>query len=93
MKEPNKIDPVNGKILKATRTDSSLKNITIAECTELDGSNLYRGNCFVPHDDQLPLRLIQEHRDTALTDHPGRMKTYDLLDRHYYWKNMQSQVE
>jgi hypothetical protein len=53
----------------------------------------YRGKRDVPEGDQLQLRLIQEHHDTALAGHPGRAKTCDLLDRQYYWRDMRRQVD
>jgi len=85
-------DPLSGKIINAIRTNSSLKEITIADCTEQDGRVQYRGKQYVPESDQLRLRLIQEHRDTALAEHPGRVKRFELLDRQYYWKEMRRQV-
>jgi hypothetical protein len=77
-------DPLHNKILKAIRQGDSLKDITVDECTEQEGQLWYRGKCYVPEGDQLRLRLIQEHHDTALAGHPGRAQTFDLLDRQYY---------
>ena len=64
-------DPLPNKILEAIRQRGSLKDITVAECTEQDGQVWYRGKRYVPEGDQLRLRLIQEHHDTALAGHPG----------------------
>jgi hypothetical protein len=64
-------DPLPEKILEAIRQGGSLKDITVAECTEQEGKVWYRGKCYVPEGDQLRLRLIQEHHDTALAGHPG----------------------
>jgi hypothetical protein len=86
-------DPLPNRILEAIRQGGSLKEITVAECTEQEGKVWYRGKCYVPEGDQLRLRLIQEHHDTALAGHPGRAKTFDLLDRKYYWKDMRKQVD
>jgi hypothetical protein len=58
-------DSLPSKISEAVRTQDSLKEITIAECTEQDGQVWYRGKRCVPEADQLRLRLIQEHPDTA----------------------------
>jgi len=93
MTEAYATDPVQGKILEAIRTNGSLKDITTEECTEQDGKDKYRGKHYVPESDQLRLRLIQEHHDTALAGHPGRPKTCDLLDRQYYWKDMRKLVD
>jgi len=88
-----KDDPLPNKILKAISQGDSLKNITVAECTEQEGQMWYRGKRYVPKGDQLRLRLIQEHHNTALAGHPGQAKTFDLLDRQYYWKEMRKQVD
>ena len=93
MSDVYKTDPLPGKILEAIRTNGSLKDITVAVCTKQDREIQYRGKCYVPKGDQLRLRLIQEHHDTALAGHPGRAKTFNLLDRQYYWKDMRKQVD
>jgi hypothetical protein len=58
-----------------------------------DGKLSCQGKRYVPEGEQLQLRLIQEHHNTVLAGHPGRAKTFDLLDRQYYWKDMQKQVD
>jgi len=85
--------PLPGKILKAVPEKGNLKQIPVAQCAEQNGQVLYRGKRYVPEGDELRLRLIQEHHDTALARHPGKVKTYDLLDREYDWKEMQRQVD
>jgi len=86
-------DPLPDKILKAIREGNSLNEITVVECKEQDRQVWYRGKHYVPEGDQLQLRLIQEHHDTALAGHPGWAKTFDVLDRQYYWKDMRKQVD
>jgi len=93
MTEAYETDPLPGKILQAIRTNGSLKDITIAECTEQEGRIQYREKHYILESDQLRLRLIQEHHDTALAGHPGRAKMFDPLDRQDYWKNMRKQVD
>jgi len=74
-------DPLPDTIFKATREGNSLKEITVAECKEQDGQVLYSGKRYVPEGDQLQLRLMHEHHDMALAEHPGQAKTCDVLDR------------
>jgi len=88
MTEAYEMKPLSGEIVEAIRTNSSFKEIIIAECTEYDGKIQYRGKCYVLESDQLRLQLIQEHHDTALAGQPGMAKTFDLLDRQYYRKDM-----
>jgi len=92
-KEAYKSDPLPGKIIDAIRRNVSLREIAIAEYTKQDGKIQYRGKQYVAESDQLRLRLIQEHHDTALAGHLGRAETFDLLDRQYYWKEMRKQVD
>jgi len=93
MTEAYETDPLSGKILEAIRMIGSLKEIRVAECTEQERRIQYRGKKYVPESDQLRLRLIQVHHDTALAGHPGRAKTFNPLDRQYYWKDMRKQVD
>jgi hypothetical protein len=86
-------DPLPNKILNAMRQGVNLKDITVGECMEQEEQVWYRGQRYVPEGDQLRLQLIQEHHDTALAGHPGRAKTFDLLDRQYYWKDTRKQVD
>jgi hypothetical protein len=81
-------NPLPKKIVEAIRQGGSLKDITVAECTKQERKVWYKGKCYVPEGDKLRLRLRQEHHNTALAGHPGRAKTFDLLDRKYYWKDM-----
>jgi len=93
MTEAYETDPLPGKILEAIRTKSGLQEVTITECIEDGGRIWYRENLYVPDNDELRLPIIQEHHDTALAGHPGRAETFDLLDREYYWKEMQKDVD
>jgi len=88
-----KNDPLPSRILEAICQGDSLKEITVAEYTEQERQVWNRGKRYVPEGDQLRLRLIQEHHDTALAGHSGQVKTFDLLDRQYYWKDMWRQVD
>ena len=87
------VDPLTDRILSAIQSNGSLKETTVAECTELEGRVLYRGKCYVPEDDQLQLCLIHEHYNTVLAGYLERAKTVDLLDGEYYWKDTRKQVD
>jgi len=91
--KPYETDPLPGRILEAIRVKNGLQEITIAECIEDGGWIRYRGNLYVPDDDELHLRIIKEHHDTALAGHPGRAKTFDLVDREDYCNEMRKDVD
>jgi hypothetical protein len=59
-------DPLPGKILEAIPRKDHLKENTVAQCTEEEGQVWYREKLYLPEGDQLRLKLIQEHYDTAL---------------------------
>jgi len=59
-------DPLPGRILEAIRTNTQWKEITIVEYTEKAEQVWYRGKRYVPEDEELWLRLIQKHHNTAL---------------------------
>jgi len=81
MTQAYETNPLPGTILEEIQMNSGLQEITVAECTENEGRVMYRGNVYLPDMDELPVRIIQEHHDTALAGHPGQANTFDLLDR------------
>ena len=67
--------------------------VSIADCSQRDGRLYYkRRQLWVPADDELRLVIIRSHHDSLAAGHPGREKTYDLLQRQYYWPGMYDQV-
>ena len=72
-------DPRPGRIFEAIRTKNQLQEITIAECIENRVRMRYIGNLYVPDNDELRLRIIQEHHDTALAGHLGQTKHLTCL--------------
>ena len=58
-----------------------------------DGQLLYRNCRYVPDDQALRLRLMQDHHDPPAIGHLGRAKTLDLLSRQYCWSSMRKDVE
>ena len=93
LEETSERDTLVRRILSAVRQGTSMREITVAECSEVEGHLYYRGKRYVPKDPELQLRLIKENHDTRLAGHPGRSKTFDLLSRQYYWKTMRKQVD
>ena len=87
-------DPFPHKVLQQLRNgERHSKEITLSECTEINGQLHYRERIYVPDHHFLRLRLCREHHDTPVAGHPGKAKTYELLVRNYYWLNMQRFVD
>jgi hypothetical protein len=78
LEEASKQDCLVGKILDSVRQDTSMQEITVAECSEEKGQLYYLGKRYVPDNLEIQLRLITKHHDTPLAGHPGRSKTFDL---------------
>ena len=93
LEEAGRQDDLPQRILDAVRQGTSMREIMVAECSEQRGQLNYQGNRYVPEDSELQLRLIKEHHDTPLAGHPGRSKSFNLLNRQYYWKTMRKQVD
>lgn len=68
--------------------------INISECS-IDEQDrlLYRNRRWVPNNEPLRTRLMQEAHDSPLTGHPGKNTMYAILARRVYWPNMTSDVQ
>ena len=60
------------------------KDISLAECSEVEGRLHYRNKLYVPDSHKLRMRLCKEHHDHPVTGHPGVIKTFNLIRREYY---------
>jgi hypothetical protein len=94
-------------ILKATQTDpfaqwiitalfegtQHRQEITLSECQVHNGCLYYQHCLYVPADDALRLRIIQNNHDVPAAGHPGRAKTFDLIRRRYFWPTLRKDVE
>ena len=46
----------------------------------------------VPKNEDLLNRIIYEYHDSETMGHPGYLKTYIKIRKHYYWKNMEKTI-
>src|SRR5258706_15046518 len=49
---------------------------------------LYRGRVYVPDDPQLHHDLVHAHHSAAVTRHPRRWKTLELVSQNYWWPGL-----
>jgi len=76
-------------VITALRDDQQkLKEFSLAECTLQSDRVYYRDRLLIFEDEKLRLRLLQLSHDTSIASHSGRVKTYEILSRHYYWPGM-----
>ena len=86
-----KKDPIPRRVLELlARGANYLKDLTIADCSVVNGRLHYQGLLYVPDYHALYLCLCKLHHDTPIAGHLGIGNTYELLHRSYYWPNMQS---
>ena len=57
-----------------------------------DGSLRYRGQVVVPQLTDLREEILRELHYSRIIMHPGGMKMYRDLHRHYYWSGMKRHV-
>jgi len=92
--EAYQVDQFPGRILGLLRDSTrQCKEISLADCKEMNGRLFYWDCNFVPDHTPLRLRLLQDHHDPPAMGHPGRAKTLELLARKYYWPSMRKDVD
>lgn len=66
----------------------------VCQCWVKDGLlHAKGGKLFVPKDGKLRLNLMKEDHNTRWVGHPGKERMKALLSKHYYWPNMESNIE
>ena len=53
---------------------------------------LWRDRFWVPDNEPLRTRILQETHDSVLTGHPGKEGMYGILSRRYFWPNMSKDI-
>lgn len=73
---------------------SSLKlKVSMSECAlSNDGKMMFRNRLWVPDDELLRTRMIQDVHDSKLCGHPGRESTAQILSRQYFWPQMSQDI-
>ena len=68
------------------------RKISLADCA-VDGQYLtHKGKVWVPTDKEIRLLILQQCHDEPAAGHPGREKTYELVNRHYFWPDLYNDV-
>ena len=63
----------------------TLKSFPLSEAKLVDGRIYFRDKMFVSDVSQLRFRFIQKFHDDQIANHPSKTKTYEILNRYYYW--------
>jgi hypothetical protein len=87
-------DPFPNKILKLIRDGTKhCREISLAECDELNNLLHYYQRIWVPNYEPLKVHLLQQHHDVPAAGHPGRSKTLKYLCRNYTWPKMRMDID
>ena len=87
-------DPLPNRVLQLLANGANYsKDLTIADCANVDGRLYYQNRLYVPDNHVLQLRLCCLHHDSPHAGYLGIGNTYELLHRNYYWPNIQGFVK
>ena len=87
-------DPLPNWVLQLLANEANYsKDLTIADCANIDGRLHYQDHLYIPNYNVLQLRLCCLHHDFSHIVHLGIGNTYELLYRNYYWLKMQGFVK
>ena len=73
------VDKDEGIVTK--RFENNDKSWTLNE----DGYIMVNDRLYVPNSDTLRDDIIRAHHDSPLSGHPGKVKTWELIKRDYWW--------
>jgi hypothetical protein len=58
-----------------------------------DGIILYKGQVYVPKNEELRRDIVKKYHDNVAIGHPGRWKTYELVSREFWWPGISTFVK
>lgn len=64
--------------------------LTLNKCSIQDGVLCNKDRLWVP--ESMYAEIIRESHDQLACGHPGMARTYELLEREYYWRDMETKV-
>lgn len=62
--------------------------LTLAECENREGYLYYGNRLYVPDLPEPKAKLLEACHASPVAGHPGISRTYEILDREYYWPQM-----
>jgi len=68
--------------------DRGCSTVHSAEWSESDGLLMFRGKIYVPRDQDLCRRIVEQHHDSRIAGHTGCWKTLELVACNYWWPQM-----
>jgi len=63
-------------------------NLSLESMSLKNGLLYFNTKLYIPNSLSLKLKLLSMHHDSRTAGHYGQAKTYELIDRNYYWPGM-----
>ncbi len=87
-------DKFAAQIIEALHNEARHHNkIFLVECEEHENHLYFQERKYVLNSDKLRLRIIQLAHDNVVDDHSERAKSYELINRVYWWSNIYKYVQ
>ena len=67
--------------------------VTLADCSVENEKLYYRQKLWIPENEDLRKRCVKECHEQPMVGHPGPAKTYEILQRQFYWPKMMDTVK
>ena len=71
--------------LNALNTNPRIFSFFLSKTKLVDGRIYFKNKVFVPDVSQSKFRFIQKFHDDPAARHLNKTKTYEILNRYYYW--------
>jgi hypothetical protein len=94
IREALNTDELAKSVIKAlSNKDQKHRSIPLSETTYQDGLLRIRDRLYVPDNEELYAEIIRTRHDLPAAGHPGKAKTYELVDRDYWWPGIHRTIE
>ena len=67
-------------------------SVPLSECIVENGLLYVYGLLYVPGNETLYREILHAHHDHPTAGHPGRVATYELVSRNYWWPGMRKTI-
>ena len=65
----------------------------ISDWTFEEGLIFYRDKCYVPNDQELQRKILQQYHNSIPLGHPGQLRTQEIIRRDYLWPGMHTFIK
>ena len=89
-------DPITSELLPYLKNPNLLRtNIIKSKLDNFTYKNyfiLFKNLVYIPNNEKLKLKLLNDYHDSVTAGHPGQAKTYELITRNFFWPHMHNYI-